>query len=301
MVVETVVLTLRFPECYKLNSEVHFMRGAELWIGDGLLVKCMEADERLDISTRLNKRVFRVADTPLTYRQINVLDGDGLIDDRRPKSRGWRKFNFREMVYLHVVSEVKKYGMKHDSLDVLREGFLGSPAEKGSSQSGISRAVGDIAIMCVFLGVEIFVTVDAEGRVIFWDPVNYAGYGAQSPSHIRVVMNPFVNRVVEAMHKAPLSAKSSLRGLLSEIGAHSATQKEERLLTIIRDRQYESIRVKKKDGELSTVYAETVNRDSGLTEEALVRLVRDREFRDIKIVKRDGKIVSHKVEDTYKL
>jgi len=277
------------------------MRGAELHIGDGLLISCLEADEKLDIFRRLNKRVFRVADTPLTYRQINVLDGDGLIEERRREGRGWRKFSFREMVYLQVVSEMKKYGVKHDRLEALNEGFFGRPAEESPAKSSVEGSVGDIAITCVFLGVEIFVTVDAEGRVIFWDPFNFATLGAQSPSHVRVFLNPFVNRVIEAMHKVRLPTTASLRSLLLDMGAHTTSEKEEKLLAIIRDRQYESIRVKKKDGEISTVYAERNHRESVITEEDLIKLVRGRDFQDVKIVKRDGKIVSYKAEDTYKL
>lgn len=48
-----------------------------LLISDNLLIKYLKANDNLKLDEFINKKLFTVADTPLTYRQVNSLDIEG--------------------------------------------------------------------------------------------------------------------------------------------------------------------------------------------------------------------------------
>jgi len=77
--------------------------------------------------------------------------------------------------------------------------------------------------------------------------------------------------------------------------------KAEELLKIIRDKKYNSIRIKKQDGEISVIYAEKQNSEGELKISELKKIIDAKNYQDIQLTKRDGKIVNYKIEETIKL
>ena len=90
-----------------------------LLISEELQFKYLGLNDRLKLVETLNNKVFRVADSPLSYRQTNALAMDRLMPDNREKKEGWRKFSLKELIYISIVYELKKYGLKHVQLKYL--------------------------------------------------------------------------------------------------------------------------------------------------------------------------------------
>src|SRR3989339_297000 len=64
----------------------------------------------------LNKKNFKVKDSLLTYRQINTLSKDGVIIESRKSDKEWRKFSFKEIIYLNLVKKFKDFGLTNKQL-----------------------------------------------------------------------------------------------------------------------------------------------------------------------------------------
>lgn len=62
------------------------------------------------IQSNLEKR-FTVKDTGATHRLINHWAETGLISDAREDEQGWRKFSFVDLIWVHVLMEMRKFGM----------------------------------------------------------------------------------------------------------------------------------------------------------------------------------------------
>ena len=75
-------------------------------------------------------------------------------------------------------------------------------------------------------------------------------------------------------------------------------EKEAELLKLIRNKDYKSIFIKKKDKNEFIVKGEKVEL---VKENDLVKMIEDKDFADINIVKRDGNIVNIKVEENFKI
>lgn len=269
-----------------------------LLISDNLLIKYSEANDRLKLEDFVNKKLFTVADTPLTYRQINSLDTDSLLTNDR-KGEGWRKFSFKELIYILIVNDLKGYGLKHSQLKPLWQVFFKEPTaiKPGEPHKGI----GEVAIGCVFGQVEIRLSINKDGQIAFYDPTHYILFPPTDKTHIDIKLNDYVNGLLKKIGKPEIPVQWSVQKKIYELGQNSLTSKEKDVLDIIRNKEYTAIKIKKTNGEIALAYAEKAKNDSVATSEKdLLKLLNSRDFQDLTIVKRDGKIVNYKIEETIK-
>jgi hypothetical protein len=261
-------------------------------ITDSLLLKHREANKKHNLTGFMNRELFRVADTPLSYRQINSLDEDKLLNDNRSDDKGWRRFSFKELVYLKVVNELKQYGFTHEKIRPIWMGFFKS------------HYISEMAISCVLARVEITLIVDSNGNYSYFDPTHLAlskqAFKDGLPTaYVHIDFNKLVNHALVLMREKPYDALWTTSDEYLSSVLLNITVKERRMLDIIRNNDYQKIRLIKKDGEVSVVHAERSNSDA--TEHDFVKLLRAKDFQTVSVIKRDGKVVSLKVEETTKL
>jgi len=274
-----------------------------LLITDNLLVKYLEANDKLKLSEFFNLKKFRVSDTPLTYRQANSLDEDKLLSTDREVKQNWRKFSFKELVYILIVNELKKFGLKHGQLTHLWESFFKEPVRQKVNGIKTDKFIGECASGCTFAQVEIKISIDSEGNIIFYDPFYSIFLDSVSGSKpiITISLNEIVNTLLKKLGKEPIPVTWSQSSLVFD-NVPDVSPKEQELLKIIRDKNFSVVKIKKKDGDIAVIYAETIlDTSKGLRQPDLIKLINAKDYQDISIIKRDGKIVNYKIEETIKL
>ena len=274
-----------------------------LLITDDLLVKYLEADERLKLGDFLNEKKFKVSDTPITHRQATTLDEDKLLSTDRETKKSWRKFSFKEFIYILIVHELKKFGVKHEQLKSLWESFFKEPIRQKINEISVNKFIGECAVGCTFAQVEIKISINSGGGVIFYDPSHSILLDTISGSKPQIIirLNDLVNTLLKQMGKTPISPIWTQSNLVFDT-IPDISIKEQELLKIIRDRNFSVVKIKKKDGEIAIVYAETILDGSrGLNQTDLIKMINAKDYQDINIIRRDGKIVNFKVEETIKL
>lgn len=257
-----------------------------LFIGENLELKYLRIKDKFELGKFLNKKMFTVSDTPLSYRQVNTLDKDKLLTDNRKKKEGWRKFSFLELVYVLIVDELKKFGLNHQQLNQLWEYFIGKPI------------IGETAVGCTFTETEIILTVNSKGDVVFYEPSYFLVIKDSFEPFIYIRLNDIVNKLLVKMDKKSLPIRWSIRDAYME---RKVSPKEMELVNIVRNKSYDSIRIKKKDGDISIIYAGKKMGKNTLSEQEVIKLLKEKDYQDVNIIKRDGKIVNYKVEETIKL
>lgn len=277
-----------------------------LHIGEPLELRFLEADEKFKLREFFNKKAFRVSDTPLTYRQVNVLDNDSLLGEKRSDSRAWREFSPKEVVYLLIVSELKNFGFEHKKLRTLWEAFFKEPTLDKSKMAipQLNKGVSEIAIGCVFGQVEITLVASSDGDIAFYDPANYAVHDKHLMSipttHIKLNLNHYVNEMLQMMKKKPFPIKWSISDEYIQSAVLDMQPKENKLIEIFRNSEYKTLRIKKKDGDTLVIHAERSSGDK-ITEDDFAKLLKEKAYQTVTATNRDGKVVSLKVEETIKL
>jgi hypothetical protein len=272
-----------------------------LLITDNLLIEYIRVNEKFRLDNFLNKKRFKVSDTPLTYRQVNSLDTDKLLATDRKTKQGWRKFSFKELIYILTVNELKKFGLKHEQLRHLWEAFFKEPVKHNLNEIKINKFIGDCAIGCTFGQVEIKIAIDSEGEIVFYDPPHSIVLDITSTSKPLIIirLNDIVNELLKRMDKEPIPITQSLsQNILDNV----KNVKEEELLKLINNESFSVIKIKKKNGDIDTVYAEKVNEPNAkITVQDLIKIINGKDFQTVTATKTNGIIVRYKTEETYKL
>ena len=68
-------------------------------------------NSNLSIKRQFNEQNLKIEDTRLSSRILNHWYGSGIITDDRPNGRGWKKFSFSEIVWVHIVFKLRSFGL----------------------------------------------------------------------------------------------------------------------------------------------------------------------------------------------
>lgn len=245
----------------------------------------------------LNEQAYTVRDTGLSHRQINSLSENKMFPERRKNTNQWRKFSFKDLVYLQLIKECKKYGIENKKLKELRDAFY-----KIEKEHGRSFTDADEALSYVFGSIDIHLLIHHNGYCEFYGNSNRSLWESFQNSAIYINFNRVVLKVLE-------EALSSDNNILPEYKDRSemindlskTTEKEREILDLLRNKDYSLIKIRKGDGSNYTVYGESMNRSNDMTEVDILETLKEKSFANINITKRNGKVVVYTAEDVFKI
>jgi DNA-binding transcriptional MerR regulator len=228
----------------------------------------------------LNKKLFSAASTGLTHRQLNALENNGIIRSGRKDKKKWRTFSYKERIFLLIITELRKYGLRDKQLRNLRNAFFKKANELDS----------DMVIAEVLEENKVVLLVNSKGEVSFHGPLHL-------DEDYTSFININLNEIIESLRQEIGATKKLGYITDADILTHMIPSgKEREILKIIRDKDYKNIR--KIGGGKFVVKGEKTDK---LFEEDLIEMIGKKDFVDIKIIKRNGEISLIKVEDTYKI
>ncbi len=255
-------------------------------------------DVKLQLNKKLSEKKYTVKDSTLSYRQINSLGASAMLQDERENERGWRKFSFKDLVYLYTILEFRKYGIENDLLQELRDDFY--KHNKGTAKFSDV----DHVLLLVLGTVKISLILTADGRSWFVDTGYQTVVDSNYHSYTLINFNEIVRKVWKLTkgEDSKFPSHNNLVELMANFSQSSkVSDKENEILDILRNKNYSLVTIKKKDKNTFNVYGELEKNTEGMTEIELIESMKEKDFTNIKITKRDGKIVSYKLEDVYKI
>lgn len=261
-----------------------YLDGAYLMLGNSI------ARQATSLEDAINAGPFPVSATGLSYQQVNWLTKDGLLGaSEKAGERGWRKFQFREIVYLRVLSELRSFGVGNDALRGLHQLFYANPT------------TADEIILACLKASEATLLFYPDGTGFVLSPERlFEAEKSDDEAVKRAAIRVAVSRsVCEAIKLIGLEPVETICTLGKMIRRFSLTPKEQEVLDALRNDNYLTISVTKKGGELSVIHAEN-NRRENVPDDALVPLLM-KDYADIQLKRRDGKTVYVSIEETVKL
>jgi DNA-binding transcriptional MerR regulator len=85
---------------------------------DDIYLSLSDQNQWAEVERLMNERRYTIKDTDATYRAINHWTEQGLLDDDRADNSGWRKLSSKDVVWLRILGELRKFGLP---LEKLRE------------------------------------------------------------------------------------------------------------------------------------------------------------------------------------
>ena len=86
------------------------------WFDLRFLCWFLPDDEAKPFKEHVNAKKIRTNPKDFSYRIINHWQEYGLIEDSRPDGKGWRKFSITDVIWLHILTELRKFGFSIENL-----------------------------------------------------------------------------------------------------------------------------------------------------------------------------------------
>lgn len=233
----------------------------------------------------LNKKMFRVADTPLTYRQINFLDSEGLLKNNRETKNGWRVFSLKELVYLSIIKELRGFGFSNEKIICLKDMFF----------SGEGAIRTEDSLLSILKGKKNILVLKNENNPFIFNLPNYMVFCSKLKSHININLNEIFSEVLKLVKKKGIDYYDELYYITKKVNNN---KKEEEILNLIRSRNYKSITVSGNKNDEFLVKGESIQI---VNENKLIEMIKEKKFADINVVKRNGSVVNIKIKEVFKI
>ena len=221
----------------------------------------------------LNNKRYTVKDTDLSYRTINHWMAEGLLDDDRQHDAGWRKLSFKDLLWVRILQELRKFGFP---LEKLRE------VHKTLNPSSLAFETG-IALCLRTPPIPVFIAVfdDGTAEVATLTSLRVTDYlvGYEHP-YIRINLNTLCCEILGTDKLMP--ARTDAIDLMSE---------EHDVISALRDKQADEVKVILKDGSINRV--EKTKSFKG--NQHLADLLNDLNFGEMTVNVENGKPVSTKI------
>ncbi len=263
---------------------------------DEQILTVLKMQDTLPIVKFINKKQYRVGDTPLSYRQVNELDKEKLLKDERENEAGWRKFSFKELLFFTVASELKELGVENSMLRPLSKLFFRITRKDGSPHNTL-----DDVVCSVLAHIQVVLTFNTKGQVIIYAAPYFELIGEREDAFVYVNMNKIIEKLFKKLGKDyDFTYKSTSDSLLDRLhGSLNLTEREQELVQQVRSGEYDRVEVVMKDGKMNVIRGTKVKRNP-FTPTDFAKMLADKRYAKITIQMEDGNVVVHEVEEKKK-
>lgn len=268
-----------------------------IWIPDGAESNYLEAKEKIDFEAIINTRRFTVKDSPLTYRQANSMAEDNMLPKDENRENGWRKFSLKELIYIELVLSLKRLGLKHSQLRSIWNSFFREYEDiPEDDPHKYHNKVSDEMIAYVMGHIDIVITVTESGDINFMHPVFFTLCYPKDEPFVFVGFSEIVNKVAKRLNKSTFEPRCNIKSV-----NHYLTKKEEKALDLIRNDDFKSIKLVKKDGDIETIHTEKNIPIDKNSLKAIIDSIKYGSYQSLSIKQRDGQMVNITQEETIKV
>lgn len=245
----------------------------------------------------ITQRIYKVSDADISYRRVHLMGKYGILNDTQEKEGKWRHFSLAELVFLMISTRLHSFGVESPQLSGLykslfTEATLGNTNNDGYLYKAIALVLTKVPVTLVYF---------PNGEAKMFDRVNLIASDIFETDHISINLNKVVDDLlVKVAHNKQFDYETILR-MFGDIPIEETelTQKEKKLIDLMRKGAYETLEIRLLNNEIKTIKG-SKRFDGDLSANAYEKVIADGWYREINLTEKSGKIVTYKVEDTIK-
>jgi hypothetical protein len=242
----------------------------------------------------LREKKHRVTDSILTYRQINSLESNEMLIDTRKQGKGWRLLSLKDLVFIRLMYECRRYGVRNRQLYELKEDFYLTKDKELKNDMYLA----EYAILATFYKTRVTIVITKDGRVRFMDQFGMLGInGWDKDLNVQSFLQINLNEIVYEVINYPKREKMADYPPLIKPEKVTNSTKEVKILGLLRNGEYKNVRVEKRDGSKVLIRAQRATQHDV---KELARIIAERQYTDFEISARDGKVTKLHQDDIFK-
>ena len=244
-----------------------FMGSMKTWYTTAICRKCAEIIHRRD---RIAKNL------PCSHRILHHWDENNLIECARDSGKGWRRFSLLEEVWLRVIHSLREFGFPIDKIVQAKPAFF-EPYSQEFPCSLMEYYIG--AALGWNEPISLLVFADGFAAPLSYSELQIAVKLFGLTDHIHLNINEILRQTGLPDYSAPKFPFSV-----------QLSAKEMQFLLFVRLKEFSSITIHFKNGEISKIDG---NRECDLSER-IGDLIRSNDYQKIELLSKEGKVVSIK-------
>jgi len=211
-----------------------------------------------------------------TYRVLNHWEKLGLID-QRPDGKGWRKYAILDFVWLDIAHQLRRFGYPNEKIKKAYDKL----SEDGRIPVAKQFFFNYYSTLVLF-DIPVYVVVFEDGDIDFgtFQELKFTTRMGHLKNHIQIFLNPLILKFLKL--KEPYNP--------DRLKLSSLSKDENQVIDNLRSGNYESVKIKMKDGKINLIESEELVNSKN----KIIDLLKEGNFQDIELKQRDGNIVSIK-------
>jgi DNA-binding transcriptional MerR regulator len=244
--------------------------------GSGFFEAYSNLDEKMwsDIKKIFERSRFKVNQTGASYRVINSWFEQGIISASQVEDKGWRVFSLVENVWLQIVIILRKFGYPLEKIKQIKDQIFDfdKPFYKAFLYYLSNPLLAKPTKQVIFLAF-----LDGTYEIALEREIRVSSQAFNSvPDYISININNILQTCFEKLNLKP--------ALGDEV---ELTNDEFSLLLELRNKKYESIELKFKDGKIDMLSGiEIIDSNNHISD-----ILKDHDYQDIEIKKQAGNVV----------
>lgn len=224
----------------------------------------------------INERKHRLDSKEVSYRILNHWEQKGLLSTERPEGKGWRKYSLLDIVWVHIIIQLRKFGYPLEKIHIIKE-----------SLSHKNEHVSAFPILEFFIAISLakvpcYLTVFANGEallVTFSEFQSAVDLGTIERDSLLININDILQKIYSKKDLSPDYSET-----------YELSEEEVQLLIAVRLNKWSEIKIRGKGGKI-TMIERTENIEN---ETKVVEILRSGNYQNIELKQEDGKVVSIK-------
>lgn len=237
----------------------------------------------------------------ITYRKINAWDKIGLLPCSRARVSGWRSFSFTDIVKIQIISDLRSFGFDTEAIKTVLAALVGKfYFEIDKKEPKHIKNCFEYLVFATMLGEKTLLLIKERSNIKFYSEnklirTHFLAEGDSTPLLVLPFHN-YINKIVNSVdHAVSFNPKSTIKSLANEM-----SDKEKKILDIIRNKSYVSLSISKTDGS-NLVLRATSRQKGSFSDTDVVDAINKQNYQKVTAVKLGGKTVSITREETTKI
>lgn len=230
----------------------------------------------------------------LTYRKINDWDSKSLIScSRENEDAGWRKFSVIDLVKLNIISHLKKFGFTTESIKIIVDKLSSGakvPAGYKSKETKTTSSQLEIYTLACFRGEKMLLLIEEDTKAFFLTEKEFVVYNFfldENPSPLLIL--PFFSFIQETLTRSVnfsinINKNSLVKGLLEA----SLSDREKKILEIVRDKAYQEITITKQNGDEMIIKPKS-RRQGDFSDKDIIGIINAKAYQNVTVSTVGGK------------
>ena len=150
----------------------------------------------LKIIEQINQQTYTIGEEKLSSRVLNHWYQEGIITDDRPNNKGWKKFSFSEIVWMHIVRKLRKFGLDLKRIKAVKQQIDVYNTKKSQSKCPLLDFYILVAITSN-IPIKFIVFESGQAEIVKQTDIDFANYlNNITEDFITIDINKLLDKII---------------------------------------------------------------------------------------------------------